>query len=253
MIEVRGFLHKVILMKHTLALLLTSAALICAPVANAADMSEEEIKKLALEAIMENPQIIMDAVALLREREEEAKQEAATVGLRENKDTLFNDPNAIVMGNPDGDVTLVEFFDYNCGYCKRAAAGVQALIKADPQLRVVMREWPILSEGSVVAARASLAARKQGKYEPFHWALMAMPRADEASVMKAAESVGIDTDQLKTDMADAEVETHIAQSRALAEALGFSGTPSFVAGDQLIPGYVPQEQLEELIAGLRAK
>lgn len=240
-------------MKHTLALLLTSAALICAPTAHAADMTEEEVKQLALEAIMENPQIIMDAVALLREREDAAKAEAATVALSENKEMILNDPNAIVMGNPKGDVTVVEFFDYNCGYCKRAAASVQAMIKADPNLRVVMREWPILSEGSVVAARASLAARKQGKYEPFHWALMAMPRADEASVMKAAASVGIDTDQLKTDMAGEDIDLHISQSRDLADALGFSGTPSFVIGDQLIPGYVPQDQMEEVVAGLRAK
>lgn len=240
-------------MKKSLALLLTSAALIAAPVAQAADMTEEEVKQLALEAIMENPQIIMDAVALLREREEAAKNQAASVALQENKETLLNDPNAIVMGNPNGDVTLIEFFDYNCGYCKRAADGVQAMIAADPNLRVVMREWPILSEGSVIAARASLAARKQGKYEPFHWALMALPRADEAAVMKAAASVGLDVEQLKTDMAGSEVDTHIDQSRALADALGFSGTPSFVAGDQLIPGFVPQDQLEEVVAALRAK
>jgi len=219
----------------------------------AADLTETEVKQLALEAIMENPQIIMDAVELLRQREEADKAAAATVALNDNKDTIFNDENAVILGNPDGDVTVVEFFDYNCGYCKRAAGGVQAMIAADPNLRVVMREWPILSEGSVVASRAALAARKQGLYEPLHWALMDLPRSDEAAVMNVAAQVGLDIEQLKADMQAPEVEEHIATSRNLANLLGFTGTPSFIAGDTMVPGYVPQEELEQMVAQFRAK
>nr|WP_171182121.1 DsbA family protein [Ruegeria sp. HKCCD8929] len=223
-----------------------------APVASADERSEAEVKRLALEAILENPEIIMQAVEILQQREDQAKAEAAGDVLSNQRELLEQDPNAPVIGNPDGDVTVVEFFDYNCPYCKRAASVVKGVIGEDTQLRVVYREWPILGEGSVFAARAALAARNQGRYEEFHWALMDLKgRAGEASVMKVVLDLGLDEDRLRDDMHAPEVDAHIQVSMDLANQLGFSGTPSFVIGDALAPGLVPIDEMKRLIKNAR--
>jgi len=150
-----------------LALLIISFLFIFQGV-QAQNMTEDQVKKLALDAILENPEIIMQAVAILQQREKDrAASGANTVRLQ-----LESDPNAPNLGNPEGDVTVVEFFDYNCPYCRSAGETMQALLAADANVRVIYREWPILGDDSVIAARAALAAREQGKYEAFHWALM---------------------------------------------------------------------------------
>lgn len=214
----------------------------------AQDLSDARIKELALQAIRENPQIIMEAVQLLDEQQAAAQATAQMDVLENQRQLLERDPNAPVLGNPDGDVTVVEFFDYNCPYCRRAMSEVQGLLAADENVRLVYREWPILSEGSVFAAKAALAAREQGKYEEFHWALMGMDeRVEEASVMRLAEEIGLDIEQLRADMDAPEVQDHIDESMRLTQALGFNGTPSFVIGDDLVPGFVEQEQLEALV------
>jgi protein-disulfide isomerase len=123
---------------------------------------------------------------------------------------------------------------------------------ADANVRLVYREWPILGEGSVFAAKAALAARKQGKYEEFHWAMMSMNgRAEEASVLRVAAEVGLDIDQLRLDMEAPEIDEHLTTSMSLAQSLGFNGTPSFVIGDELVPGFVEQPQLEEIVDSTR--
>ncbi|QQM32947.1 thioredoxin domain-containing protein (plasmid) [Martelella lutilitoris] len=220
-----------------------------APIAGfAQDLSDARIKELALEAIRENPQIIMEAVQLLEQQQAATQADAAADVLKNQRQSLEHDPNAPVLGNPDGDVTVVEFFDYNCPYCRRAMSEVQGLLDADQDVRLVYREWPILSEGSVFAAKAALAAREQDKYEEFHWALMGMEeRAEEASVMRLAEEIGLDVKRLRTDMDEPEVQEHIDESMRLSQALGFNGTPSFVIGDDLVPGFVEQDQLEALV------
>lgn len=172
--------------------------------------------------------------------------------LSSQRDRLENDPNAPVLGNPDGDVTVVEFFDYNCPYCRQADPEIRALLKADPNIRLVLREWPILGDGSVFATRAALAARAQGKYEAMHWGLLGMNgRANEASVMALAADLGLDLDQLRADMKAPEIDAHIEVSMDLTQALGFNGTPSFVIGDALVPGFVPQSELEMLVNDAR--
>jgi len=214
----------------------------------AQEPSDTRIKELALEAIRENPQIVMEAVQLLEQEQAATRADAAADVLKNQRQLLERDPNAPVLGNPEGDVTVVEFFDYNCPYCKRAMSEVQGLLDADSNVRLVYREWPILSEDSVFAAKAALAARQQGKYEEFHWALMGMEgRAEEASVMRLAEEIGLDIEQLRTDMDASEVQEHIDESMRLSQALGFNGIPSFVIGDALVPGFVEQDQLEALV------
>jgi len=234
-----------------LTLLAVATALTLTSPLAAQTFTKEEIKQLALDAILENPQIVMDAVDLLRAQEANAKAGAQVQAWQDNKELLTQDTNAPVLGNPDGDITIVEFFDYNCGYCKRAMTAMQAVLENDPNIRVVYREFPILSEGSVYASRAALASRAQGKYEEFHWALMSARGLDEGSVMQIAEQVGLDIDKLRTDMDSPAVSEHIETTRDVANALQFTGTPSFIIGDEIVGGYIPQEAIVEIIAEQR--
>jgi protein-disulfide isomerase len=217
--------------------------------APAQQMTNEQVKQLALEAILENPQIIMQAVAILEQRERErAASGANTVRLQ-----LEQDPNSPNLGNPDGDVTVIEFFDYNCPYCRKAGQTVQELLASDANVRVIYREWPILGEDSVFASRAALAARAQGKYEEFHWALMnGEGRASEASILKLARHLDLDVEKLQADMTSPAVEAHIAQSSALARTLGFTGTPAFIVGDRTAPGMLSTDEITAMVAEARA-
>lgn len=220
-----------------------------AQMAPAQQMTNEQVKLLVLEAILENPQIIMQAVAILEQRERErAASGANTVRLQ-----LEQDPNSPNLGNPDGDVTVIEFFDYNCPYCRKAGQTVQELLASDANVRVIYREWPILGEDSVFASRAALAARAQGKYEEFHWALMnGEGRASEASILKLVRHLGLDVEKLQADMTSPAVEAHIAQSNALARTLGFTGTPAFIVGDSTAPGMLSTDEITAMVAEARA-
>lgn len=239
-------------MKFLRTSLFTFLALIVPAVSFADELSDEKIKALVYEAILENPEIIMEAVALLEQQQAAAQQSAAAAILSDRRDLLEKDPNAPVLANPDGDVTVVEFFDYNCPYCRRAMPQVDAVVAQDAGVRLVYREWPILGEGSVFAARAALAARNQGKYEELHVAMMEMQgRANEQTVLQAARTIDLNIEQLRQDMNAPEVDAHIQTSMELAQALGFSGTPSFVVGDELVPGFVEASVLLEQIAAAR--
>ena len=214
----------------------------------AEEMTEDQIKALALEAILENPEIIMQAVELLQAREQEQANAAAAAALEANRPLLEQDPNAPILGNPDGDVTIVEFFDYNCPYCRRVGAEVKTALELDGNIRVVYREWPILGPASVLAAQAALASRNQGLYEAFHEAMMGKQgRLSEDSIMATASEVGLDVEQLKADMEAPEVAAHIATSNQLAQTFGFTGTPAFVIGDTLVPGLVESTQILEIV------
>ena len=231
-------------------ILMAVAFLGFAQMAPAQQMTNEQVKQLALEAILENPQIIMQAVAILEQRERErAASGANTVRLQ-----LEQDPNSPNLGNPDGDVTVIEFFDYNCPYCRKAGQTVQELLASDANVRVIYREWPILGEDSVFASRAALAARAQGKYEEFHWALMnGEGRASEASILKLARHLDLDVEKLQADMTSPAVEAHIAQSNALARTLGFTGTPAFIVGDRTAPGMLSTDEITAMVAEARAE
>lgn len=230
------------------------AALSLGAPASAAELSEAEIKELVLQTIRENPEIVREAITLLQAEEEAAQAQAARLALSQQRQILERDPNAAVIGNPDGDVTIVEFFDYNCGYCRRVFSNVHALLESDQNVRIVMREWPILGEESVFAARASLAARKQGKYEEFHNALMgSRNRVTEAVVMSTAERVGLDVDQLRVDMEGEDVAAHLETSQRLTQTLGFNGTPAFVFGDELVPGAIELDQMQALVEAIRTE
>ncbi|QYX58046.1 DsbA family protein [Roseovarius sp. SCSIO 43702] len=239
-------------MKNYISMIVMALSLALPLQAAAQDISEDRVRELVLETIRENPEIVMEAVAILEARQAEAQAASQAEVLSRERDTLERDPNAPVLGNPEGDVTVVEFFDYNCPYCRRAKPEIEALLAADPDVRLVYREWPILGEGSVFATRAALAAREQGLYEDFHWALMGMSgRAEESSVLRIAEDIGLDIAQLRRDMEAPEIDAHIETSMRLAQALGITGTPSFVVGDALVPGVVDAEQLQTLVTDAR--
>ena len=165
---------------------------------------------------------------------------------------LERDPNAPVLGNPKGDITLTEFFDYNCPFCKKIMPKMQQLISADPGLRVVFREWPVFGEGSEFAARAALAALAQGKYWQMHSGLMQMrDRAAEASVMRVVRRLGLDEAKLRADMQSDRVSSHIATSFELADHMSLMGTPTLIAGDDAVFGDQSLEDIKALIAKAR--
>jgi protein-disulfide isomerase len=204
------------------------------------------------EYLLKNPEVIMEALQILQGRQRAAEAENVKRAIAGHREEILNDGAAPVGGNPTGDVTLVEFFDYNCPYCRKVAPTVVDLEEADPGLRIVYKEFPILGPGSQFAARAALASRKQGKYVPFHNALFqATKQIAEETVMEVAHTVGLDTEQLKADMQDSAIQEAIARNLQLANALGITGTPSFVIGDRVVPGAVDLTTLQGLIGDAR--
>jgi len=181
--------------------------------------------------LLKNPIIIREAIQALQAQEEAAKQAQAAAALKTHKDQLFYDKTSPVAGNPKGDITVVEFFDYNCGYCKRVTPTIKAVMEKDPNLRVVYKEFAILGPQSITAARAALAAQKQGKYKEFHEGLM-MGQSDENSIAALTNLLGMDYSKLRKDMADPKIQQVLQKNYQLATTLGINGTPAFVIGER---------------------
>ena len=210
---------------------------------------DTDLEKKVLEIIRNNPEIIMEAIKILQAKDAKNKQEQADRNIKSNKQSLEDDKNAPILGNPNGEITIVEFFDYNCGYCRRAFKTIMNLIADNNAVKVVMRELPILGDASVFTAKASLASQKQQKYEEFHVALMNnRSRNTEKSVLKIAKKIGMDIDQLQLDMNSSFVLDHIEESQKLSESLGISGTPAFVFGEKIVPGAIDLQAMKDLVA-----
>jgi protein-disulfide isomerase len=212
-----------------------------------AQQSKEDIEKIVREYLLKNPEIIQEAIMELRKKQELAEKTARTQALQTYKKEIFESKRDIVLGNPNGDVTLVEFFDYNCGYCKRALNDIAELLKSDPKLRVVLKELPILSEGSEEAARVAVAVRMQDpkKYFEFHQKLLGgRGQADKARAIAVAKEVGLDTARIEKDMNSDEVKATLEESMKLAEPLGLNGTPSYVIGSDIVVGAVGHDALK---------
>ena len=222
--------------------------------AAAQTLPREEVEKIVREYILKNPEIVRDAIIELRRREEQAETQLRSDALKSHQAKLFNSPRGVVIGNPKGNVTLVEFFDYNCGYCKKALGDINELIKNDPNLKIVLKELPMLSPGSVEAARIGIAVRiqEQTKYLAFHRILLTgRGEANAARALAAAKEAGLDIERIKKDMNSPEVDATLQESAELAEALKVSGTPTYVLADQVIPGALPYERLTLAIAAVR--
>lgn len=207
------------------------------------DAQKEDIKAVIQSYLMENPEIIAEAMEELRNKQEREMQAEAQAKMAEYKD-FFQTADMPVVGNPDGDITVVEFFDYNCGYCKRAFSDVQALLEEDDNVRIVLMEMPILGPTSLTAAQYALAARKQDKYFEYHTALMEFQGTkDEASLKKIGADLGLDTDKLAADAQSSEIQAIINESVTVAREIGIRGTPGFIVGDEIFRGYIGEEAL----------
>ncbi len=232
------------------ALLLATAA---QPALAQADkfMDKAAVERIVRDYILANPEIIVEAMQVLEARNQAAAAEARQEAIRSSAKELY-ESGSPVGGNPKGDVTLVEFFDYNCGFCKRANPERNKAVEADGKVRVVFKEFPILGPGSVYAARAALAAREQGKYVELHEALFEhQGPLNEAAVLEIAKSLKLDIDRLKTDMDKPAVLDEIQANVALARKLGIQGTPGFVIGEQLIPGAIDAATFGQLFEAAR--
>jgi protein-disulfide isomerase len=207
---------------------------------------KQQIEKIIKDYLITNPEIFIEVQTALEEKMEKEQAEKLKVAIAENAAEIYREPDAAVAGNPDGDITVVEFFDYNCGYCKRGLGDIVKLVESDPNVRVVFKELPILSKGSEEAARVALAAKKQGKYWEVHRALLqARGHMNEAAALRLAEKEGVDMEQLKADMASPEVAAEVAKSEELAKKMGVNGTPHFLVGDRAIPG-APEDLYQQL-------
>ncbi len=199
--------------------------------------------------IRTHPEVIVQSVQAMETKRQAELQERQKSALAAKQQELLHDPASPVSGNPKGEITLVEFYDYRCGYCKKAASAVTELQKEDRRVRVVYKDFPILGESSELAAKAALASQAQGKHQAFHEALLAS-HADmtKGAILKIAVHVGLDAKRLEADMADPKWQAAIERNRVLANDLGISGTPGFIVGTELIPGALDLNGLKELIA-----
>ncbi len=206
--------------------------------------------------ILENPEVLQEAIAILRQREQEAQQVADRAAAAASAQALFNDDHSYVGGNPEGDIQVVEFLDYRCGFCKRAHPEITALIEGDANIRYVIKEFPILGEQSVLASRFAIATQLvagDDAYKDVHDTLMEL-RGDVSaqSLTRVGETLGLDTDAITAMMDSEEVTNIISENRALAQQLQITGTPTFVFEDQMVRGYVQLAEMEQIVAELRS-
>lgn len=239
------------------------AALFMATGVQAADldlgnMSEEDRAAFGAQVrayLLENPEVIMEAVQVLEERQAAEQAQGDVALIENNADAIFNDGYSWVGGNPEGDVTIVEFFDYRCGFCRRAHPEVAQLLELDGNIRYVAKEFPILGENSLVSSRFALAAREIGGDEAYEAAKEALivlnGETDDTVLRRLADTLGLDADAVLGAMDDEGITEQLATTRALAQTLQINGTPSFVMGDQLVRGYVPLDAMQQIVAEAR--
>jgi protein-disulfide isomerase len=220
------------------------------------DQQKGELGSIIREYLVQHPEVLQEAMAELEKRQAAAEAEKVKAAVKDNAQTLFDSSRQVVVGNAQGDVTLVEFFDYNCGYCKRALTDLTDLMKDDSKLRVVLKEFPVLGPGSQEAAQVAIAARMQDKsgkkYFDFHQRLLGgRGPADRARALAAAKDAGFDMARIERDMASPEVKATIEENMKLAEQLGLNGTPSYVVGSDVVVGAVGLEALKGKVKAAR--
>lgn len=217
-----------------------------------ATLPRAEVERIVRDYLLREPEVLMEALEALQAKRQEADARAQKEALAARAEALFDDPADPVV-NPEGDVTVVEFFDYRCPYCRNMVDGLTGLLEQDSGVRMVFKEIPILGEDSVRASRAALAAARQDRYMEMHQALMATDDFRQESIERLASEAGLDVERFRSDMESEEVRALIAGNLALADELGINGTPTFVVGETLIPGAVPVDRLAELVEHERAR
>jgi protein-disulfide isomerase len=217
------------------------------------DAQKTEIGEIVRQYLMENPEVLLDVSKALEAKQKEAEAEQRKTALQDNAKAIFHDGNDYVAGNPNGDVTIVEFFDYNCGWCKKGFPEVVTLLEKDKNLRLVLKEFPIFGGDSDYAAMAALAAKKQNKYWELHSAFFSHEgKLTKEAVDEIAKAHGIDMEKLKADMNSPEIAESLAATRQIAQALAINGTPAFIVDEQVSPGYLPADGLQAMVAEIRA-
>lgn len=212
-----------------------------------------EFEQLVHDYLLEHPEILRDMADKLDVNDKLAASTARKTTLASQAKDIFHNPIDAVVGNPKGDVTVVEFMDYNCGWCKKSVKEMQALVATDKNVRVVMKEFPIFGEGSEYAARAALASVKQGKYWELHQAMFASEgKVTPEVVDQIAQELGLDVAKMKIDMKVADIDATIRKNQALAQSLALTGTPGFIIDDKVIPGYTELANLQSMLATTRA-
>ena len=237
----------------TVALAITVAAPL--PALALDEAQKKEIGDFIKEYLVENPEILIEVQEALQKKQEAQQQAKAQGAITDNEKAIFTSPYDIALGNPKGDVTIVEFFDYNCGYCKRALSDMDAMLEEDKNLRFVLKELPILGPDSLAAHKVSAAVRDLApeKYGAFHRALLGGEgRATEDSAIAIASGMGISEADIRKTMADKPHDDAVRQAYSLANDLGITGTPSYVVGQEMVFGAVGEEDLREKIANVRA-
>ena len=224
---------------------------------NMTDAQRDAFGAQVREYLLENPGVIMEAVQVLEAQQAEAQTQGDVDLVSSNTDAIFSDGYSWIGGNPEGDVTIVEFFDYRCGFCRRAHPEVKELLASDGNIRYVAKEFPILGENSMISSRFALAVRKvagDDAYAAANEALIALNSDMEDPVLRRlAESLELDADAVLAAMDDEDITRQIADTRALAQALQINGTPSFIMGDQMIRGYLPLDAMRDVIAEERSE
>jgi protein-disulfide isomerase len=244
-----------ILPKIFTALALTASVASAAQPASALDDAQKkEFGEFIKQYLIENPEIMLDVQEALQKKQESARLVKANATIAENKSTIFDSKYDMTIGNPKGDVTIVEFFDYNCGYCRHALTDMETMLKKDQNVRFVLKEFPILGPESVAAHKVSDAFRKLApeKYSKFHVALLTSDgRADEASAIEVAQSLGVSEKQIRAEMAKSPSDASVQEAYTLAQNLGITGTPSYVIGNELVQGAVGFDDLKTKVKNMR--
>jgi protein-disulfide isomerase len=219
------------------------------------EQQKQAIGEIVKDYLLKNPEVLTEVIAELEKRQAQAQQVAQASAIEETKQSLLNASHSYVVGNPSGDVTLVEFFDYNCGYCKKALEDVQTLIKNDSKLRVVLKDFPVLGPDSVEASQVALAVKNQlqgQKKFDYHVKLMdARGRVNGERAMALAKEMGVDMARLKKDIQSPEIRAALQENMALGDKLSLTGTPAFIVGETVIPGAVGLDPLKQVVANVR--
>lgn len=216
-------------------------------VVDTAGIEKKQVVAIMRDYLTKNPEILVEMTTELDKRQQAEQSAQQEKIISKNADALFRSPHAFAVGDPNGDVTVVEFFDYNCGFCRRAMPTVVKLVEQDPKVKLVLKELPIFGDDSEDAAKGALAAHKQGKYFEMHQKLFSEPgKANKDKVLRIANELGLDVPQLEKDMESEDVKQALDEARELAQKLGLQGTPLYLVGDQTIPG-APDDLYDQLV------
>lgn len=211
------------------------------------------IEQIVRDYLLENPEILREMADRLQKKDAASAEAAREQTFKSASSEIYDSEHQVVLGNPKGDVTLVEFFDYNCGYCKQALADTEDLLKADPNLRLVLKEFPVLGQDSVDAARVAIAVSKQApdKYLDFHRKLLMADGATGSAAIEIAKGLGLDMKQISAVIADPKTEEALIETHRIASQLGINGTPTYVVADTILPGAVGTKTLKQVIGNAR--